>query len=356
MPPPYHGVTVSTDLVLRNRALRERFDVEHVDTSDHRTGSNLGRWDVTNVSLGIRAAASLARRLGGPRGVVYLPLSQNAAAFLRDSLLVHLAATAGWRLAGHLRGSDFPTFYAAQSAPLRAWIRQTLGRLDSIGVMGSALRGVFDGIYPRERIDVVPNGTPDVPDARSDGRSAANVLFLSNLRRRKGVVEAVDAARLVLERVPEARFTFVGAWEDDRLERALLERARPYGERIAFLPPATGAAKDDLLASATLLLFPPAQPEGHPRVVLEALAAGLPVVTTDRGAIAETVVDGESGYVLPDPDAEQLAERVTRLLVDGELRQRMARAARGRYLDRFTQEQADRRLADWLEDVAQRSR
>ena len=74
-----------------------------------------------------------------------------------------------------------------------------------------------------------------------------------------------------------------------------------------------------------MLLFPPVEPEGHPRVVLEALAAGLPVITTDRGAIAETVVEGESGFVLDHPVPDELAARVLRLLRDPELRDRMSK-------------------------------
>ena len=113
----------------------------------------------------------------------------------------------------------------------------------------------------------------------------------------------------------------------------------------------TGAEKADLLASSAFLLFPPVEPEGHPRVVLEAMASGLPVIATDRGAIAETVIDGECGYVLPDPVPSELAERMARLLDDPELRSSMGRAARDRYLARFTEAAADRALADWLTRV-----
>ena len=113
-----------------------------------------------------------------------------------------------------------------------------------------------------------------------------------------------------------------------------------------------GAEKSRLLASAAVLLFPPVEPEGHPRVVVEALAAGIPVVTTNRGAIGETVVDGESGFVLDEPDPPVLASCVLRLLDDDSLRERQSRAARDRYLSLFTQERADRRLADWLVAVA----
>ena len=121
--------------------------------------------------------------------------------------------------------------------------------------------------------------------------------------------------------------------------------------RIMFLPPALDEEKERLLLSSSLLLFPPVGTEGHPRVVLEAIAAGLPVVTTDRGAIAETVTDGESGFVLDEPVPEDLADRVVELQ-NGGLRERMAQAARARYLAEFTQEAADRKLADWLTEIA----
>jgi glycosyltransferase involved in cell wall biosynthesis len=349
--PPVHGVTVSTSLVVGNRLLREQFSVEHLDTSDHRTGENLGRWDVKNVILGLSGVVRLTRLLAGRQGIVYLPLSQNAAGFLRDSLLIRAAAFRGWKVVGHLRGSEFPAFYAQQPRPFRAWIRTTLEKLTSMAVMGSSLSGLFDGLLPRERIAVVSNGTPDI---YQDGfeRDPEIVLFLSSLRQRKGVVASLEAALRVLERRPAARFLFVGAWVDHGLEQELRERARPAGDRIRFLPPALDEEKQRLLLTSSLLLFPPVEPEGHPRVVLEAMAAGLPVVTTNRGAIAETVIDGESGFVLDEPLPEQLADRVIKLLEDSMLRERMGRAARARYLAEFTQEAGDRNLADWLIEVA----
>ena len=86
-------------------------------------------------------------------------------------------------------------------------------------------------------------------------------------------------------------------------------------------------------------------------MVLEAMAAGVPIVTTARGAIPETVRDGVDGFV-DDPDPALIADRVLRLLRDPELRARMGSAARQHYLDDFTQERADERLTEWLEQVA----
>jgi glycosyltransferase involved in cell wall biosynthesis len=352
LPPPHHGVTVSTTLVLSNEPLHDWFEVEHLDTSDHRSLDNIGRWELRNLLLGIGAAARFAARLRGRRGVVYLPVSEGTPGFLRDSVFVHAAALARWRVAIHFRSGGFRDFYASSNWLMRAWIRLTLGQITAAAVLGEPLRKALDGLLPAERIAIAPNGTPDIS---RDGipRDPETVLFLSNLRRRKGIVEAFEAALTVVSARPTARFLFVGSWEDRDLERELHARAVEAGDAIRFLPPVDGEAKRALLLSSSILLFPPVEPEGHPRVVLEALAAGLPVVTTDRGAIPETVIDGESGFVLPQPDPEKLADRLLRLLGDPGLREQIGKSARSRYLAHFTQEAADRRLADWLLSVAE---
>jgi glycosyltransferase involved in cell wall biosynthesis len=359
VPPPYHGVTVSTGLVLANPVLRERFDhVTHLDTSDRRPADTIGRWDVTNVGLGLVHTTRLLRLTGRPQGVVYLPLSQALGPFLRDSLFVLAARRRGWRVAAHLRGSEFRSvLYEHRGWLARAYVRFTLRQLNSLAVMGDSLRSVFDGLVAPDRIAAVSNGTP-APAATSDvKRDDWRVLFLSSLRPRKGVSEAVEAALIVLRSEPRARFLFVGDWRDEEYERAVRARAdaAPPGT-IEFRDAVTGSEKDALLASAVVFLFPPTAPEGHPRVVLEAMSHGLPIVTTDQGAIRETVADGETGYVLERADPATLAARVLELLCDGERREAMANASRERWRQHFSQERADEVLADWLAGVAAQGR
>jgi glycosyltransferase involved in cell wall biosynthesis len=347
VPPPTHGVAISTLLALANPLLHEAFEVEHVDTTDSRSLSNIGAWDITNVLLGFRHLASLMRLLGGRKGIVYLPLSQNLGGFLRDSLFIHAAALCGWKVAVHLRGAAFRDFYESSNALVRWWIRRTLRRVSTLAVVGSRLRSLFDGLMPPERVAVVPNGTPDV--SRENGARLPNrVVYLSNLVKDKGIVEAVEAALILVARRPQVEVLFAGDWDDAAVERQLRERVEPANGKIRFLAPVAGEEKERLLQSASVLLFPPRAPEGHPRVVLEAICRGIPLVTTDRGAIRETVTDGESAFVLTDPDPSELADRVLQLLTDDDLRQRMGRAARERYELAYTQEMADRRMAEWL--------
>ena len=87
LPPPSHGVSISTELILRNPRLAAEFEVEHFDTSDRRSVANVGRWDIRNVLAALSALARLVFRLRGKRGVFYLPISQGIpglAPMLRD--------------------------------------------------------------------------------------------------------------------------------------------------------------------------------------------------------------------------------------------------------------------------------
>jgi glycosyltransferase involved in cell wall biosynthesis len=151
---------------------------------------------------------------------------------------------------------------------------------------------------------------------------------------------------------PDAKFVFAGGVAEERFRRRLEQLGARAGGRIEIRPPVLGHEKDELLASAGYLVFPPSRQEGHPRVVLEAMAAGLPVITTKRGTIGETVIDEESGFVLSAPIPEDLRDRMLRLYDDQALRAAMGSAARKRYQQLYTQDAADRALADWLMEVA----
>jgi glycosyltransferase involved in cell wall biosynthesis len=97
-----------------------------------------------------------------------------------------------------------------------------------------------------------------------------------------------------------------------------------------------GARVPELLPGFDLLALSSApRSEGMPTVILEAMACGLPVVATDVGAVAELVVDGETGFVVPPLDDERFAQALSRLAADAELRERLGAAGRERFEKHF---------------------
>ena len=114
-------------------------------------------------------------------------------------------------------------------------------------------------------------------------------------------------------------------WQPRSVGRGCPRRVELLGAR-ADIP--------ELLAHSDVFVLS-SRSEGFPVSVLEAMAAGLPVVATDVGGVAEAVEDGETGLLVPATDAEALARALERLLADGELRRRLGAAGRARALSLF---------------------
>lgn len=117
-----------------------------------------------------------------------------------------------------------------------------------------------------------------------------------------------------------------------------------------------GERKYNIYAVSDIFVFPPNKPEGHPWVIVEALAAGLPVISTDMGAITESVIDNYNGYIVEPNSPCMLAEKILNLCNDRELRERMGNNSRSLYLSNFTEKIMVERLAKIFHSLDSQSR
>jgi glycosyltransferase involved in cell wall biosynthesis len=350
-PPPYNGMSVATNLVLNG--LNGRLPIVHLDTADRRDLSNLGKLDWTNVRLAVwHGLNCLFLLLWRQPSIVYVPISQAMLPFFRDCLFLIPARLLKKTVVIHLHGSYFHEFYRRSSGPMRRLIRFALRNVYRAIVLGDSLVGVFDGIVPRDRITVVPNGIPDYLDGDSGLRTLQRpprVLFLATHVAEKGIFDVLRAVPSVLDAVGDCTFTFAGEWyrSKEKTEAERLVRELGIDGHVEFTGPVGPGVKERLFLSSDAFVFPPTHYEGLPFVILEAMCAGLPVVTTTTGCIKETVQDGVTGFIVPKSDPNAVATAIIRLLKDENLRMRMGTAARDRFLSLYTSE----KFIDRLESV-----
>jgi glycosyltransferase involved in cell wall biosynthesis len=356
-PPPVHGVTVYLRWLLDASALRERWEVLHADTSDRRSLANLGRVDPPNVALALRHVWKVAARVRRERvRAVWIPVSQNGPAYLRDALFILAAHAGGARVVTHLHGGGFGEFYHRAAAPLRGLVRASSARVERAWVLGEGLRANYAGLIPEERVRVVPNGVPDPlpPGPRPSPGFAPTLLHLGQLSVEKGVVDLLSAVARLREAGRELRLVLAGGWSTPAEEMAVRGVIRDLGlGAVVELPGVlTGAAKARVLGEAdAFVLATRYRYEGQPLAILEAMAAGLPVVATPRAAIPDAVEDGVTGLLVPERDVPALTDALARLLGDAELRRRLGAAGRDRWQRRFTLERAMARVVEALEEV-----
>ncbi|HEX9108380.1 MAG TPA: glycosyltransferase family 4 protein [Longimicrobiales bacterium] len=360
-PPPYHGMTTFTCMLLQSPVLASAYRVLHLDTADRRTLENMGRFELTNVRLALRHLVELGRLILRQRpDVVLVQVAQNTWGYLRDAVFIAAARALGCRVVTHLNGGHFRDFYQRSNPATRLLVRASSAWIDAAAVLGNGLRQLYDGLVPPQRLHVLPNGIVDPLGGKPPRRERAagepvTVTYLGSLYEPKGYLDLIDAARMIDVDAARVRFMFAGPWYAPAEEVEARRRAAG-DERIRFLGVVAGEEKRALLEATDILVLPSAYPfEGQPQVILEAMAAAVPVVTTRRAAIPDMVSEGVTGLFVPEHDAGAIAAALRRLLSAPAERMRMGRAARSRYLAEFTDVRCAERLVRIL-DAARASR
>jgi glycosyltransferase involved in cell wall biosynthesis len=220
---------------------------------------------------------------------------------------------------------------------LQGIVRAVLAPASRFIVLASEFREPLRSIVNPERIVVVPNGIAwdgaERVRARPEQERRYRILFLSTLTEDKGALLLLEAAAQVLSQRRDVEFVLAGPWGRVRDEQRATELMGKHGlhEFVRLPGQVDGHDKTRLYESADLFVFPGIQQEGQPLVVLEAMAAGLPVVFSDRGCLAATVREGEAGVSFRLGDARELAERLLWLVARPELMQQLGANARRRY-------------------------
>jgi glycosyltransferase involved in cell wall biosynthesis len=145
----------------------------------------------------------------------------------------------------------------------------------------------------------------------------------------------------------------VGSWSHREAKKEIQDFLNSHdGLPIIVKGPLTGKAKWDLLFSSDIFILPTYYPaEGHPWVIVEAMAAGLPIITTDQGAITESVKDGVNGFIVEKRNPHQIAEKIKFLIEHPEIRKKMGEESRRLYLENFTEEKMVERLSHAFNSV-----
>jgi glycosyltransferase involved in cell wall biosynthesis len=216
---------------------------------------------------------------------------------------------------------------------LRPLVRMVLGRLLATGRVivenpDDHAQMLALGLNP-ERIHLIRGAGVDLAKFRRVGENAGPplVVLASRMLWTKGAGEFVAAAERLRGEGVAARFALVGDPDPENPASIPLERLESWKREGAV---EWWGRRDDMaevFAESSIVCLPSYR-EGLPKVLIEAAAAGRPIVTTFTPGCREVVRDGDNGFLVPPRDAESLADALRRLLRDPPLRERMGRRGR----------------------------
>ena len=303
-----------------------------------------------------RAALSLALRLRTVREI---------ADFVADDgfILAHFAWTTADVAAAAARLSGRPWFCfvhawdvftrpaqelhrrTASATRLVACSQAAADACVAAGVDRNRIAVIHHGVFPVEsqksKVESLPPSTLQPSTSRPTATRPLAVIAVGRLVEKKGFDTLVRAWPAVIHAIPDATLRIVGDGPCAARLRRLADKVGGEKGGIVFSGALSEAETLCSIASADMLVLPSRRlPDGDrdgiPNVILEAMALGVPVVTTDAGAAGEVVADGVSGRLLPSPlEPSALAEAIFQLATDRPLRETLADNGRAVVRERF---------------------
>jgi phosphatidyl-myo-inositol alpha-mannosyltransferase len=224
--------------------------------------------------------------------------------------------------------------YSYSRRLLRRWFRQLDGKIAVSAPAAQYVSRYFPGYY-----NIIPNGI-DIPhwerpelDPLPEFQGTTNILYVGRADKRKGLGVLIRAFGILNARHPDTRLVVVGP--DSRSRRRFEASVRNTGRRsIVFVQAdSDGVPYDDLpryYRSATILCSPAIGHESQGYVLLEAMAAGVPVVASNIEGYASVITHGADGILVRPNDSGALADALTQLVRDPNLRRELAIQGRAR--------------------------
>ncbi len=284
-----------------------------------------------------------------------------------NSMIAHIYGSIAAKLAGvpciwHMQDIVDPRMAFGMVRRMLVYLGGILPK--KIVVVSKAAGAMFDG-KSASKVHVIYNGTdckrfsPEVDGSavrRELGISEEELVvgMVGRLTRWKGHKEFLKAAARVAEQMENTKFLVIGdtTFGDPRFKDELIRLVKTLKleSRVIF----TGARNDipALLRAMDVLVHASILPEPFGLVIIEGMAAGVPVIAADQGGPREIISEGEDGFLVDPHKTNELAQAIIRLLRDESLRKRISEAARKKVEKHFTVDNFVRRFAQLYSEAA----
>ena len=345
-PPPLAGPELIAKELIESDFIKNRNDVIIVKSNIQVFNKYKGKINVGVIIRLIKVYCKFIFYLFRTN-CVFLSLNSNKTGFLRDSVFIITCWILNKKCIAQYHGSHFSYFFYDQNIFFRHFIKRVLSRIDTVIVFSETLKDMFNKIY-EGKLEILYNGLNlnnyKYKKIKNHDNRPFTILFLGHLTYSKGFYDLIFAFKMLYKKYGgDVSLIFAGEnyRDDPRMDllsekwrnKFLINGSKKAGvcsdfiinckEYNSIYPGIVSGEKKSKLFYKSDIFVLPSYSEGLSMGCLEAMAFGLPVITTPVGAMPDVIKNGENGFITPISDHKKLFENIEQLMNQKELRIKM---------------------------------
>ena len=338
-PPPYYGVSIWFEQ-LQAAQWPADYEILWFHNGIHKSITTIGTTGILSfyrhICLHFKYLLFLLKH---KPGIIVIPISQSFVGYVKDSVYILLSCLFKGKTLVMLHGSNLKTWLSTSHHLIRAYFRITLKSCSGAIVLSEKLKYIFEDYFPTEKIFAVPNGLNfDLPLQKESKNKTPVLCYLGNLYISKGVEDIIQSLILLSRAGIDYKMIFIGGWGDNETRVVCEKLVKENNLNVEFVGVKTGKEKYAVLNLSDIFIFTPNKPEGLPYVILEAMALGLPIISTNQGAITDAVIHNRNGYIVESGKVDSIYQGIRDLIKEPHLRNTMGSNSRILYEKYFTAE------------------
>jgi glycosyltransferase involved in cell wall biosynthesis len=318
LPPPVHGVSIINSWILQSSAISNYYTLEPINLATAKSIADIGKQGIKKYLKFFQILwLTLFRLIRSKYAFFYITLSPVGSAFLKDSLLVLLARAFKNKIVIHLHGKGIAN--KLSSGPI--WLVKYYNYIFKnafVIVLAETLKEDIAPIKSHRKIFVLPNGVPEATYLEKGTGSKISVLHLSNMIESKGSLDLLEAVNTLKKNgATNFKVNFVGNWGSEAFKDKFLSylQANQLEQFAEYLGPLYQQEKQNILQKSQIFALPTYYAnECFPLTILEAMNAGLAVISTNEGAIPEIINDQKNGFIVAAHSPDELANQLEYLI------------------------------------------
>ena len=354
LPPPVHGAAMMGKYIHDSKLINESFDCHYINLTTAKNLEDIGHFRPGKIVEFAKLLHKIRKAINQLHpDLVYVTPNAKGGAFYKDFIVVEMIKSMGCKVIVHYHNKGVAT---RQDRWLDDKLYKRFFKGLKVILLAEALYPDVQKYVKRENVFICPNGIPDetngIEPSAERHNKVPHILFLSNLIISKGVLVLLDALKILKERGYSFVCDFVGGEtaeiDASRFQKEVEERG--LNQIVFYAGRKYGKDKDAYFKRADVFAFPTSL-DCFPLVLLEAMQHKLPIVSTDEGGIPEIIKNNENGLIALKNKSSSLAECLSELLDNKNLREKMGEDGYEKFKQYFTQEAFENHFKECISKV-----